>query len=244
MNDILDLHTHTIASGHAYNTLYEMVKAAADNGMELFGSSDHGPALPGSCHEMYFCNFKSIPNELYGIKLIMGCELNILDYKGTLDLKEWLLKRIDYGIASIHDLCYKIGTREENTAATIGAMKSPYVQIIGHPDNANIPLDYPELVNGAKEHHVLLEVNNSSLKPGSPRPGAKENYHIMLELCRRHNVSVIMNSDSHCASDAGRHDYAAELLKEMDFPEELVVNTSLKKLAEYLPCMESFQINN
>lgn len=142
MKDILDIHSHTIASGHAYNTLYEMARAAADNGMELFGSSDHGPALPGSSHEMYFCNFKSIPKELFGMRLIMGCELNILDYKGTLDLKEWLLKRVDYGIASIHDLCYKTGSREENTAAAVNAMKSPYVQVIGHPDNANIPLDY------------------------------------------------------------------------------------------------------
>lgn len=236
MKDILDIHTHTIASGHAYNTLYEMVKAAAENGMELFGSSDHGPALPGSCHEMYFCNFRTIPDELFGVKLIMGCELNILDYNGTLDLKDWLLKRIDYGIASIHDLCYKTGTRDENTAATVNAMKNPFVQIIGHPDNAKIPLDYLNLVKGAKEHHVLLEVNNSSLKPGSPRPGAKENYYTMLELCRKLNVSVIVNSDSHCAADAGRHDYALALLKEMDFPEELVVNSSSEKLFGFLSC--------
>lgn len=234
MKDILDIHTHTIASGHAYNTLYEMAKAAADNGMELFGSSDHGPALPGSCHEMYFCNFKAIPEELFGVKLLMGCELNILDYEGTLDLKEWLLKRIHYGIASIHDLCYKIGTRDENTAATINAMKSPFVQIIGHPDNARIPLDYSSLVKSAKEYHVLLEVNNSSLKPGSPRPGAKDNYYTMLDLCRKYNVSVIVNSDSHCAADAGRHDYAMALLDEMDFPEELVVNSSVKKLSRFL----------
>ena len=51
-NDRLDIHTHTTASGHAYNTLYEMVRAAADQGLTLFGSSAHGPALPGSCHEM------------------------------------------------------------------------------------------------------------------------------------------------------------------------------------------------
>ena len=171
------------------------------------------------------------------MRLIMGCELNILDYKGTLDLKEWLLKRVDYGIASIHDLCYKTGSREENTAAAVNAMKSPYVQVIGHPDNANIPLDYTALVKGAREHHVLLEVNNSSLKPGSPRPGAKENYYVMLDLCRKYNVSVSVSSDSHCASDAGCHSYALELLKETGFPEELVVNSSLKKLAEYLPCL-------
>lgn len=234
MNDILDLHTHTIASGHAYNTLYEMAQAAAQNGMELFGSSDHAPSLPGSCHEMYFCNFKSIPRELFGIRLLMGCELNIMDYRGAVDLKEWLLKRLDYGIASIHDLCYKVGTEEQNTAALIGAMKNPYIQIIGHPDNARIPLDYPALVRAAKENHVLLEVNNSSLKPSSPRPGARENYYTMLELCRRENVSIIVNSDSHCAADAGIHNHAMELLREIDFPEELVVNTSVERLAEYV----------
>lgn len=41
MNDIMDLHTHTIVSGHAYNTLYEMARAAADHGMKVFGSTDH-----------------------------------------------------------------------------------------------------------------------------------------------------------------------------------------------------------
>ena len=35
MKDILDSHTHTIASGHAYSTLHEMARAAADKGLEL-----------------------------------------------------------------------------------------------------------------------------------------------------------------------------------------------------------------
>lgn len=234
MNDFLDIHTHTVASGHAYNTLYEMAKAASEKGLTVFGSSDHAPAMPGSCHEMYFCNFSTLPKELYGVRLLMGCELNIIDHEGHVDLKNWLLKRLDYGIASIHDLCYKIGTVQENTAAILGAMKNPYVQIIGHPDSASIPLDYEAIVKGAKEHHVLLEVNNSSLKPRSPRPGAKENYQIMLDLCRRFNVPVIANSDSHCASDVGNHTHVMELFKELNFPEELVVNTSPDRLAEYI----------
>lgn len=235
MNDLCDLHTHTIASGHAYNTLYEMIKAASEQGFSLFGSSDHAPALPGSCHEMYFCNFKVIPQEIYGIKVIMGCELNVLNYQGAVDLPTRLLKRLHYGIASIHELCYKIGTREENTGALINAMKNPYIQMIGHPDNSSIPLDYEALVKHAKESHVLLEVNNSSLSPGSPRPGARENYLTMLPLCRRYNVSVIVNSDAHCAQDAGNHTYAMGLLKELDFPEELVVNSSLKALKTFIP---------
>ena len=46
MIDLLDLHTHTIASGHAYNTLYEMAQAAADKGLSLYGCSEHAPAMP------------------------------------------------------------------------------------------------------------------------------------------------------------------------------------------------------
>lgn len=234
MKNLSDLHTHTMASGHAYNTLYEMARAAADAGISIFGSSDHAPAMPGSCSEMYFCNFSVIPRNLYGIRLLMGCELNILDVSGNVDLPKRLLKRLDYGIASIHDICFRVGTREENTAALVNAMKNPYVQIIGHPDSAAIPLDYEAVVRAAKENHVLLEVNNSSLRPGSPRPGARENYRIMLDLCRLYNTPVIADSDAHCAADAGNLSQAFELLKETDFPPELTANYSEAILREYL----------
>ena len=61
----------------------------------------------------------------------------------------------------------------------------------------------------------------------------------MLDLCRKYNVSVIVSSDSHCASDAGCHSYALELLKETGFPEELVVNSSLKNWPNIFPACNS-----
>ncbi len=45
MIDLLDLHTHTTASGHAYNSLYEM--AASASGRE-YGSSA-APTMPLPC---------------------------------------------------------------------------------------------------------------------------------------------------------------------------------------------------
>ena len=60
INDIMDLHTHTIASGHAYNTLYEMVHAAASRGLGLLGVTEHGPRIPGACHPFYFINFNGV----------------------------------------------------------------------------------------------------------------------------------------------------------------------------------------
>ena len=44
-----DLHTHTIASGHAYNTIREMARAAADKGLKALGITEHAlPSSPGS----------------------------------------------------------------------------------------------------------------------------------------------------------------------------------------------------
>ena len=51
-----DLHTHTIASGHAYNTIQEMAMAAKEKGICLLGITEHSMTMPGTCSEIYFQN--------------------------------------------------------------------------------------------------------------------------------------------------------------------------------------------
>ena len=48
MTYVMDMHTHTIASGHAYNTIYEMARWAASKGVALLGITDHGPRMEGT----------------------------------------------------------------------------------------------------------------------------------------------------------------------------------------------------
>lgn len=82
IHDILDLHTHTIMSGHAYSTMQEMIRSASEKDVKLLGITEHAPRIPGACHPFYFINFKVVPREQFGVKLILGCELNIIDYEG------------------------------------------------------------------------------------------------------------------------------------------------------------------
>ena len=135
MLDKVDLHTHTIMSGHAYNTRNEMIRAAEEKGLEIYAVTEHAPAMPGSCHNMYFMNFRVLPRKHGNMTVLYGAELNILDYQGHVDLPEHILKGMDLTLASLHTPCYVSGTREENTDAYIGAMKNPYVNIIAHPDD-------------------------------------------------------------------------------------------------------------
>ena len=40
MRDVLDVHTHTIASGHAYNTMMEMIREAQEKGLDWINESN------------------------------------------------------------------------------------------------------------------------------------------------------------------------------------------------------------
>ena len=157
MKLLFDLHTHTVASGHAFSTLKENIEEAAAKGLKAMGTSDHYSAMPGSAQPIYFTNFKAIKEKILGVRIFTGMEANIIDLEGKLDAEEAVLKKMDYVIASLHVPCVKAGTREENTNALIGAMKNPYVKIIGHPDDDRFPLDYEKLVEAAAKEKVALE---------------------------------------------------------------------------------------
>ena len=127
---LLDAHTHTVASGHAYSSLQEMAKAAADMGLEVLGITEHGPSVPGTCPTLYFKNMFVVPRQMYGIRLLMGCEINILDTKGSLDLTDEQIGWLDIAIAGVHAAWYQAGTKEENTEGMINVIKNPRIHII------------------------------------------------------------------------------------------------------------------
>jgi putative hydrolase len=231
---IIDLHCHTISSGHAYSTLQENIAAAVDKKIKILGMSDHGPDMPGGPHPYHFYNLKVIPKEINGVRILKGIEANILDFDGNVDMPNEILQLLDYTIASLHEPCIKQGTIDENTRAVTKAMENPYIKIIGHPDDSRYPLDYETIVKSAKKCGVLLELNNSSLNPNSFRVGAWENMLLMLKLCKEFEVKIILGTDTHISYEVGEFSNCIKLLKEADFPENLVVNTGVEKLGEYI----------
>ena len=227
----IDTHTHTLASGHAYNTINEMAKTAADKGLKGLAITEHAPQMPGTCHLFYFQNLRVVPRERYGIELLLGTELNIMNEDGEVDLPEETLKTLDIAIASMHTPCFK-GERtvEKVTAAYEKVMEHRYVDIIGHPDDGRFPVDMERLVSQAKKTGTLLEVNNSSLRPDGFRENTKENCLRMLKKRKKQGAMIVLGSDSHVDVDIAEYPYAEEVLKKADFPEELIANLSLEKL--------------
>ena len=234
MNYVMDMHTHTIASGHAYSTLQENITAAKAKGLKYLGLSEHGPGINGGPQPIYFQNYKIIPREYGELRLFCGIEANITDYEGHLDLDEFTLSRMDYCIASMHTLTMTPGSARENTQAAIHAMENPRVKILGHPDDSRYPMDYEELVRTASQLHVALEVNNSSLHPLASRQGARENIITLLKACIRYEANVILGTDSHICSSIGDFTQADQLIREVDFPRELIINTDPARIVEVI----------
>ncbi len=231
---LIDVHTHTVASGHGYSSLQEMAQAAADKGLQVLGITEHGPSIPGTCPLLYFKNMFVVPREMYGVRILMGCEVNILDKEGTLDLNEEYLNRLDIGVAGIHLICWQGGTKEENTRGVINVIRNPKIHIICHPGDGTAELDFEKLVLAAKESHKLLEVNNHSLAPQRHKTIARDNNLEILRLCKKYDVPTILGSDAHISFQIGDYNRLLPLLAETEFPDELIMNYWPDKFFDYL----------
>lgn len=96
MKFVLDTHTHTTTSGHAYHTLLEMVEYAKEKGLELLAITDHAPAMPGTLtHPYYYQNLRVVRREYDTLRLFMGAEVNIISNDGDIDLDQETLQNLD-----------------------------------------------------------------------------------------------------------------------------------------------------
>lgn len=226
-----DIHTHSVASGHGTScTISDMAKAASRKGLKLLGITDHGPATLASGTPSYFRSLTYSPRKRFGVDLLYGIELNILDTDGRVDLEQEILNRLDYAIASMHTQNFHPSDKEENTQALLGAMKNPVVKVLGHIDNPQYSIDYDKVIHAAGENQVILEVNEASLAPYGYRGDTKENCAAILFYCRKYLVPIVLSSDSHGAEHIGDFTYGADFVHQAMFPESLILNNQIPKL--------------
>jgi putative hydrolase len=234
----IDLHVHTVNSGHGFATMYEMLAEAKRKGMTLVGFADHGPAMPKGGSVEYFVQGYRMPKAVNGVRALLGTEANILDAEGTLDLVDRHLALLKPVIAGMHSIAgYKETDIKQNTKAFINVLKNPLVHMISHPVSPRHAVDIHEVALTACKHNKLLELNNSYFN--GTRLGEKE-----LELAREMVTTVrgeghklIINSDAHflheLGDDSGVMAYAKRIgLKKTDiinnYPEELKACLSIE----------------
>lgn len=234
MKIIADTHTHTIASTHAYSTVQEMFKEASDINLYALAITDHAQTMPGSPREWYFDNLVAIPDTLYGVRVLRGVEANVTNYEGEIDVPLHLQKSLDWIVASIHDITLKVEERpnvELCTKLWLNVCKNPYIRVIGHSGSHEFKYDYEKVIPEFGKNGKLVELNNSTFKN---KKDAVCNCIEIAKICKKNNVPVILNTDAHFSTAVGKFDSTLEALKEIDFPEELIINADVSRFKAYL----------
>lgn len=233
MNIIADLHTHTIASTHAYNTILEMVRYAAQVGLKAIALTDHGRRMPGAPGDWFFQNLVSVPRRLEGILVLRGIELNIIDYDGNTDLEE-NARDLDWAVASIHNGLLDPSVKptvERCTELWLKVAQNPMVRVIGHSGTPQFEYDYETVIPEFGRQGKLVEINEHSfLVRKASIPNCKK----IAETCKKYGVPIVIDSDAHFCTEMGVYSNAEWMLREIDFPEELIVNADENRLYEYL----------
>jgi len=233
MNIIADTHMHTTASTHAYSSLQEMVHAAAIKRLYAVAITDHGINMPGAPGTWYFHNMRVIPHMFEGVLVLRGEETNVIDYDGNIDLEKDCINDIDWIVASIHGVCMpkEKPTVEAVTNAWMQIAKNPNINVIGHSGSAEFQYDYETVIREFGRQGKLVELNESTFLT---RENSVTNCKTIMELCKKNSVPIIVNSDSHFSTLVGCFENSLKLLEELDFPEELVANSGVKRFQAYL----------
>jgi putative hydrolase len=229
MQILVDTHTHTLMSGHAFSTVEENALACARHGLEGFAVTDHGPAMQGAAQAIYFYCLDHLPRQLHGVGVLRGVEANIVDFSGKLDLPAAILKKLDVCIASFHDIILRPQTAAEHTAAWLAVVQNPHVDILGHPGRGDFPFDIEVVVQACRANGKIVEINNHSLKGGHD-----ESCRRIAAACAQYGVPVVVSSDAHISVNIGQVHQALALLSEIGFPEELVVNQTFERFRSLL----------
>ena len=232
MKVIADLHTHSLASDHAYSTLLENVLHASKIGLEVLALTDHAPALIDAPHMWHFSTMKStLPKYIEGVRILSGVELNILDFDGNIDLPDNILKNLDVVIASCHESVLSAGSIEEHTKMWLNIAKNPLIKIIGHSGNPIYSYNVEAVIKEFKKYEKIVEINAHSV---ISRKGSEKNCLEIAKMCKKYEVPIVVNSDAHIALSVGDVNWSMELLKSIDFPSHLNLSLNKEDLFKHL----------
>lgn len=206
-----DLHVHTTESD-GLNSLEEMADAAMALGYEYIAVTDHSKAVGiarGLDEARILRQMEAIDDfnqklRKRGKKFVVlkSSEVDIRS-DGTLDHTDSVLRKLDIVVASVHSGFNM--PEEEMTGRVIKAIRTGFIDIIGHPTGRLIGerdpfhIDMARVMDEAKKFGTALELNSS------PERLDLNDAHCML--AKEKGVLVAISTDAHSVRHFGNMEY-------------------------------------
>jgi DNA polymerase (family 10) len=230
-----DLHCHTVASDGS-DSILAMAEAAKKLGYEFLAITDHSKAqviANGLSRERLLTHVKEIHRigeQIKGIRLLAGCEVDILA-DGHMDFEDEVLAELDIVVGSPH-----LALRQEEPKATerlLRAIDNPYVNIIGHPTGRlihrrpGLPVDFQRIFSAAAGNGTALEINAAY-----PRLDLND-VHARAAIAA--GVKISINTDAHDVAGFSQMIFGVEVARRAWVDKGDVINCfSLESLLEFI----------
>jgi len=228
----VDLHVHSGATRHAMpSTIFELACFASLKGVKAIAITDHGPAQEGdSPPKSYFDALDRLPKNLQSffdfvgpegnpavfnflylcrvlpdVRIFSGCEANVINASGEIDLPEKIQRKLNLVMAGFHKRTgWSEGSTEaENSRALINAMKRNRIHVISHPYQSIFPINIEDVCRAASDYHVALEVNLTTLARCKDGDKVFTNTLKMIEEAERFGMVISISTDAHSPHELG-----------------------------------------
>lgn len=212
--------------------------AAHAKGLELIAITDHGPQVPQGAHPWYFWNLKMTPSVYKGMRVLHGCEANVVGdlSENGLDLPDMVLEVLDFVQVGLHSFCgFDERDRAKNTEGVLRALENPFVDQLNHPGNEdNFPLDLDQIIKAAKRNNVIVELNAHSFDEHGSRGGSSEREVAFAHASYQAEIPIAIGSDAHYIDAIGEFDVPLKVAAELGIPEEYFLNRSPEAVLDHL----------
>lgn len=235
----IDTHIHTLACGHGYSTIKEIAEEASKKDLEIICITEHVCYVENA----FFNNIIELPKTIEGVRVLKGAEIDIKSFEGDVTLREKHFRKLDFFIASLHKKVLLPGSLEQNTKAFINAMKKYPINVLGHIDNPDYPINFNKVIKFAKENNVAIEINNGSFLKNRGRSIEKDRMRKIIKICLENNAYISLGSDAHNAYQVGDFSNIIKLIEEVDYPKDLIINSSVDNFNNFIKLARKKMIN-
>jgi DNA polymerase (family X) len=219
------VHVHTTYSdGRA--SVEAMAEAAGEAGFGYIGICDHSKAVvyangldEDRCRKQWD-EIDAVNARLDGVRVLKGIEVDIM-IGGGYDFSEDFLAEFDLVVASIHSGFSM--SREEATQRVIDAVRSPHVDILGHPTGRLLlsrdgyPLDAKAICEAAADAGTAIELN--------AHPRRLDLDWRELRYAKECGVKVAIDTDAHSIEGLGDMYYGVGIARKAGLEASDILNT-------------------
>lgn len=238
---VCDLHAHTEHSSDGSGTITQAVEAAARKGVAALAITNHCPELPGHVWHDSLETLKRMKDEAataaeaFGLRVLVGAEIEIIDFAGNLAAPDLFIEQCDLVIAAVHrfptihydgqkPVVDDYTTQQVvplSVKMIVGAIRNPGVDVIAHIGYAlgatkqarkflDRPEDYPalymqQIAVEAAKAGTAIEINNHCRLP---HPN-------LLRICLDAGCTFATGSDAHKPEDVGHLDWALQVVADL-----------------------------